>query len=73
MREQQWLNEYDLKTAVTSEINYIKAITGSGKVPPGSGGGAAVQEVGLEEVNKRKAAVNAKYLNTPARREKAAA
>jgi len=72
IREQQWLGEYELKTAVTAEINYIKAITGSGKVPAGSGGEAAVQEVGLEEVNKRKDAVNAKFLgNRP--RVKAAA
>lgn len=74
IREQQWLNEYDLKTAVAAEINYIKAITGSGKVPAGSGGEAAVQEVGLEEVNKRKDAVNAKFLGNRARRaEKATA
>jgi len=61
MREQEWLTEYDLKTAVTAEINYIKAITGSGK-PPSTPGGTTVQEVSLEEVNKRKDAVNAKYL-----------
>ncbi|MEZ4591835.1 MAG: hypothetical protein R3D55_11945 [Chloroflexota bacterium] len=73
IREQQWLSEYDLKTAVTAEIGYIKAITGSGKVPAGSGGEAPVQEADLEEVNKRKDAVNAKFLGNRARTNKAAA
>lgn len=72
IREQQWLSEYDLKTAVTAEINYIKAITGSGKVPAGSGGEAPVQEASLEEVNKRKDAVNAKFLGKPSRMKAAA-
>lgn len=72
IREQQWLNEYELKTAVTAEIDYIKAITGSGKVPAGSGGEAPVQEVGLEEVNKRKDAVNAKFLGNRSRAKAAA-
>jgi len=72
IREQQWLSEYDLKTAVAAEINYIKAITGSGKVPTGSGGETTVQEVGLEEVNKRKEAVNAKFLGTRTRAKAAA-
>lgn len=72
IREQQWLSEYDLKTAVTAEINYIKAITGSGKVPAGSGGEAPVQEADLEEVNKRKDAVNAKFLGTRSRAKAAA-
>lgn len=72
IRAQQWLSEYDLKTAVTAEINYIKAITGSGKVPAGSGGETPVQEASLEEVNKRKDAVNAKFLGKPSRTKAAA-
>jgi hypothetical protein len=72
IREQQWLSEYDLKTAVAAEINYIKAITGSGKVPAGSGGEVPVQETSLEEVNKRKEAVNAKFLGKRTRAQAAA-
>lgn len=71
MREQQWLTEYDLKTAVTAEINYIKAITGSGK-PPSTPGGADVKEVSLDEVERRKDAANVKFLGmTPRVKETA--
>lgn len=66
MREQQWQSEYDLKSAVVSEIQYIKQITNGGR-PVQVGSGSAGQAVGLDEVNKRRDRVNAKFLGTKIR------